>query len=173
MNFIYIWIILALLTWFLFNTNTGRGLLKQYIPWKVLSVKRFLLMIGILSFILANPITHSIISASGLVAYWILFNSNMFFKNDDESIENNESEKIKCKISCEPLIAKQELITTRNLLKKCFYSSPYIDQNFEPNISFNGKEYSVEFVMKSYRYVSSLKEFLGHSGFKLTSFINK
>ncbi len=174
MSFIYIWILLAVVSWYIFSTNSGQYLLRRYSPWKEDLVRKAVWMIAILAFVIANPAAHAIIAAAGLVSYWTL-SSGLLFSTKENSILSNQnasSKTFKCKIICKPVDENNEMLSSRENLQRCLYSSPYIDQSVEPNIFFNSSEYTVDLVLFSDRYISSLTQFLSHSGFKI-NLINK
>lgn len=175
MGFIYVWIVLAVLGWFIFKTNSGRYLLKRYCPWTEVLVWRVLWVVAVLAFVIDNPVSHAIIAGVGLITYWIL-SKGSFWSGTDQSpynhSENPRQSEYRCKILCKPIGDDVEISASRNNLQRSLYSSPYINHDYQPKIFFNGNEYIVELVMTSDLYISSLKHFLLQAGFNI-NIINK
>jgi hypothetical protein len=166
-GFILIIAVLILIGYFSLKTVQGPKYLERYTPWDPDQWRNILRIIGLLFFVLVNPITHGILTvlALGLYAFFIGFNRELLPSQSQlstRSVDYGSTVSITCQ-------AKEdtEAIYGMSILKRAIYSCPYILEDAKPKILVYGDKYELELRLSAQEYLPSFLQYLGRLGFTI------
>lgn len=169
--------IIAIIWVFTTKTKVGRLIIENETPWNQAQWTRLLLVVIITLFILVDPIFHLTTFGIFISLYYIIVNKNFLNTNIRKIRVKNEGvksglafivpQKKILSLTCVPS-ESQDLISERNMLNKCLFSFPYIDDDTSPIVQYLNGSYNLELYLSSEKYTSSLIGFIEKAGFQVS-----
>lgn len=158
------------------QTQVGRRFVRERTSWTRRQWDRVLLIAVATLFIMVNPVYHLIGTGVAVVLYFLFVDrrniKKTLLKSDKRTLESSSPfstislKKPQIYISCKGKQHKN-MIKERNILEKCLFSFPFIEDTPFPKVQYMDETYHIDLNLSDEKYYDSLISYLDHAGFDI------